>query len=185
MPIFTITFSLRERGISYRLLSTIFNDDLNRSLMYPYSRILLESHITLGIKQLLVASLGIPYNLWDKNAIGRRRWNIDTLEREICYIYMYVMIEMATFKFVDRIVCVEMWSWPYLPIDELISVRSKIVAFCPWSQVQKDPSDRGHFKLRTNIIDIHEMKPRCYFFFRRVKKKNNEFRFEWVENGFG
>ena len=39
------------------------------------------------------ASPGIPYELWDKNTIGWRRWNIATQERKVCDME----VEIVTF----------------------------------------------------------------------------------------
>ena len=55
-------------------------------MTYPCPRSLDESCAALRIKFIRGASPGIPYELWDKNTIGWRRWNIATQERKVCKI---------------------------------------------------------------------------------------------------
>ena len=53
--------------------------------MYPCPRSLLESRTALRIKhsQEEHASPGVSGELWDKNAIGGRRWDVATQERKV------------------------------------------------------------------------------------------------------
>ena len=64
---------------------TSWGDDFKRSMTYPCPRSLDESRAALRIKTFIRgASPGIPYELWDKNTIGWRGWNIATQERKVC-----------------------------------------------------------------------------------------------------
>ena len=96
-----MSFKIRESKASYcslrfpyRPLNSL-NDDFKRSMMDHCLNILLESCLNKYRNKAFIheESLNILYQLWDANAISRRRWNITTQECKVCD----VTIEIVTF----------------------------------------------------------------------------------------
>ena len=73
-----MSFNIHERGFSYCLIRSPYppknflNEDFKRSL----KKLIGKSRRPQNKTSILGASPGIPYKLWDKDAIGGRRWNI-------------------------------------------------------------------------------------------------------------
>ena len=74
----------------------ILNDDFQRSTMYPlFEKLTGKSPGSQNKTLIRGASPGVPYKLRDKNAIGRRRWNIISQERKVCDM------EIEIIRFID------------------------------------------------------------------------------------
>ena len=113
-----------------------------RSLTYPCQRSLDESRATYNKTFKRVANPGIPYELWDKNAIGWRSWNIASQEWKVCG--MDVEIAMFVVKGSAHLTA---------PPD-----RSKEICCSPsclWSQAQRGTSDPDNYQNMGYWLTIH------------------------------
>ena len=130
------------------------------------------------------ASPGIPYELWDKNTIGWRRWNIATQERKVCDME----VEIVTF-----VVEGSLQLTVTLDRQELIQVGSRGVALCRVFELKLSGIHLTQIILKIWVIDwqyvidvsVCEVELRCYFFLSSWEQRLYEFHFVWVQKYIG
>ena len=85
----------------------------------------------------------------------------------------------------------EVWSWPFLPIDRSKSKKQKCYSLsCPWSRVQRDTSGPGNSQTlgclwTKHHVPVCEIEPRRQLFPPGWEQRLYKFCFIWVKKYVG
>ena len=115
-------------------LETISNVPWHTPAREAYWKV--ASHRPKNKTFIIGASPGVSDKLWNKNAIGGRRWDVATQERKVCNMEIEIVTFVVKGYEVDR---------PYRLTGANPSRKQECCSpSCLWSQAQGDTSDRDN-----------------------------------------
>ena len=132
--------NIRKRGTSYSLVRSPYRFQTFLGISLPEK--LGKSHRPQNKTPIRGASPGVSDEVWDKNAICGRRWDVATQERKVCN--MEIIIAMFVVKVSDR---------PCRLTGANPSRKQKCCSpSCLWYQAQGDTSDRDNYQSLAGLL---------------------------------